>query len=135
MKTGWQDAAKQRIAGEAWSLNENASLFFFDPREHNIRDPAGYTAVDLAWIEQSDLIFAYLEASNPGGPNMAFEMGYAHALGIPIVFINEGPREYWDMIHMSSVAHTELGFGYRLAGSLAAGEAKVEPQIKVRWQR
>ena len=44
---------------------------------------------DLEAIRRSDWVFAYLEASNPGGYSLTLEVGYAKALGKRIILLNE----------------------------------------------
>lgn len=62
---------------------------FKDPRTHGLKDKAAYTLWDLEAIRDCDLLFAYLEASNPGGYALALEVGFAKALGKRIIFVNE----------------------------------------------
>jgi nucleoside 2-deoxyribosyltransferase len=77
--SGWQDRVK-----------EAAPQFrYLDPRSHRLHHKERYTMWDLEAIRRSDWIFAYLEASNPGGYALAVEIGYAKALGKRIVLINE----------------------------------------------
>jgi len=65
---------------------------YLDPRNHGLTDEKMYTQWDLAAIREADIIFAYLQADNPAGHNMAFELGFAHALGKPILFVNESQK-------------------------------------------
>jgi nucleoside 2-deoxyribosyltransferase len=77
--SGWQDVVKKRIQRFA----------FLDPREHGLRDPTQYTLWDLEAIRRSDLVFAYLESTNPAGYSLAFEVGFAKALGKRIILVDE----------------------------------------------
>lgn len=77
--SGWQDRV----------VDSMPSLKFFDPREHGLEAPSEYSLWDLEAIRQSDVVFAYLEATNPGGYALALEVGYARALGKHIVFVDE----------------------------------------------
>ena len=85
LHSNWQDTVIARFPG----------IPFADPR---VANPPGdhprgrelfYTAWDLAAIRRSRLLFAYLEASNPTAYGLALECGYAHALGIPIILVDE----------------------------------------------
>jgi len=40
---------------------------FFNPREHSLADSKEYTFWDLFYVKQSDILFAYMEESNPSG--------------------------------------------------------------------
>jgi hypothetical protein len=60
-----------------------------DPRSHHLADERAYTAWDLEAIRRSTWILAHLEATNPGGYNLALELGYAKALGKKIILIDE----------------------------------------------
>lgn len=51
-----------------------------DPRIHRLSDPSQYTTWDLTGIRSCNILFAYLEKTNPGGFALALEVGYAKAL-------------------------------------------------------
>jgi nucleoside 2-deoxyribosyltransferase len=96
--SGWQDRVK-----------EAASQFrYFDPRSHRLQHKERYTMWDLEAIRRSDWVFAYLEASNPGGYALAAEIGYAKALGKRVILVNEkrGSEQqatrYFDMLSATS---------------------------------
>lgn len=67
---------------------------YVDPRTHAIKDEDKYTWWDLNGVAHSNGVIAYLEHSNPGGHNMAFECGFATCLRKPIIFINENDAFY-----------------------------------------
>ena len=92
-KTGWQED----VTAEILRLRPDAEVS--DPREHKLHDPIRYTAWNLTEICDCDIIFAFLEYSNPGGPNLAFELGYAHALGKKLILINEKGQRWAEMMH------------------------------------
>ena len=79
MRSGWQD----RVIAAA------SAHVYIDPRQHGLDAPAQYTLWDLEGVRQCDLVFAYLEASNPSGIGLALEIGYAKALGKRIVLVDE----------------------------------------------
>ncbi len=60
-----------------------------DPSKHGLTDPVQYTEWDLRAIRESDLVFAYLEVSNPAGYALALEVGYAKGLGKPVILVDE----------------------------------------------
>lgn len=78
-RSGWQDLVKSQVQG----------VIFLDPRENGSSDEAHYTRWDLAALERADIIFAYLEASNPSGANLALEIGWAAHGGKKIIFVEE----------------------------------------------
>lgn len=100
-KSGWQDDVK-----EAFELRPDVE--FFDPREHKLHDPRDYTKRDLEAIREADVVLAYMESDNPGWPNLAFEVGYAHALGKQVVLVNCKRRRYAEMLHAVSISFATL---------------------------
>jgi hypothetical protein len=64
-------------------------FLFLDPRQHGLRDNKSYTLWDLEAIRQSDVVFAYLETTNPAGYALALEVGFAKALGKRIILVDE----------------------------------------------
>lgn len=77
--SNWQDLAIARLRG--WNI--------LDPRTHKLQDERAYTLWDLEAIQRSDWILAYFEGTNPGGYNLALEIGYAKALGKKIMYVDE----------------------------------------------
>lgn len=89
--SGWQDSVKECV-------KHFEHVEFFDPREHKLHDSRDYTKRDLKAIDECDMVFAYMEADNPGWPNLAFELGYAHHAGKKIVLVNCKRRKYAEML-------------------------------------
>lgn len=79
LHSGWQD----RVMVQARECQ------YLDPREHGVKDPKGYTHWDLQAVRACDIVFAFLEATNPGGYALALEIGYAAALGKTIILVDE----------------------------------------------
>lgn len=52
-----------------------------------------YGPMDRTQIELSDVVFAYMEASNPTPINVCFEVGYALGLGKVVVLCNEWTQD------------------------------------------
>lgn len=97
----WQQAVKDAV-------RHLEHVEFLDPSEHKIHDSRNYTEKDKQMIRECDMVFAYMEVDNPGWPNLAFEIGYAHALDKPVVFVNEKRRRYAEMLHV--VCHSPASF-------------------------
>ena len=93
MKSDWQSKFKERYP----------HVVFFDPSSTGLKAAHEYTPWDLDAISKSSLVVAHMETSNPGGYNLGLEIGYAHALDIPVWFIdgdeNEQRKKYFAMLH------------------------------------
>jgi len=96
--SAWQDIVKKAVP----------EFDYFDPRSHGLKNRAEYTTWDLEAIRQSDYVFAYLEASNPGGYALALEVGYGKALGKCVIVVDEksaadpqGSR-YFEMVNQAA---------------------------------
>lgn len=48
---------------------------------------------DKTYIKDADIIFAYMERTNPSGFGLSCEIGYAHALGKIVILILEKNHE------------------------------------------
>lgn len=77
--SGWQENV----------MKEANDFEFKDPSKNGLTDPRLYTEWDLEAIRSSDIVFAYLEDSNPGGYGLSLEIGYAAALGKHIILVDE----------------------------------------------
>lgn len=79
MRTGWREKVKAAYPAFQW----------LDPTTHGLEDSRAYTMWDLDAIREADIVFGYLEATNPVGYNLAFELGFAVAWGTPVIFVDE----------------------------------------------
>lgn len=107
-KTGWQE----EVTAEILRLRPDVDIA--DPREHKMHDPAHYTKWNMKNIADCDLLFAYMEHDNPGIANVAFEIGYAVALGKVVVLINEKGQRFAEMMHQGADTYGDV------AGALSA---------------
>ena len=106
LHSNWRDCVKREVPGHN----------YIDPRAHGLEaDPQAYTAWDLLGVARCDVLFAYLAENNPSGLGLAFEMGYAKALGKPIIYVCELTPEHerfsqvlW---HSASIACISLSGG------------------------
>lgn len=78
-RSGWQARISTSVPNAIYN----------DPSKHGLTDPTQYTEWDLHAIKQSDVVFAYLEATNPGGYALALEIGYAKGLGKTVILVDE----------------------------------------------
>jgi nucleoside 2-deoxyribosyltransferase len=100
MRGGWQ-----RRLIEAFPAHE-----FFDPSTHGLENEKEYTAWDLAHIRKAQTVLAYMPDDNPSGYGLCTEVGYAHALGKHIIFVDAcgAPRfRYFGMVR--AMAHEIYG--------------------------
>lgn len=65
-RTEWQTEVMNRFSDHS----------FFDPRTLSSKSYREMAETERAWIDQSDIIFAYLNESNPYGFGTCFEIGY-----------------------------------------------------------
>ena len=79
MKTNWRESIKEQDVSVTW----------YDPSMHGRENPRDYTEWDLRAIRSSEILFGFLEDSNPSGMGICLEIGYAKALGKTIIFVNE----------------------------------------------
>jgi Nucleoside 2-deoxyribosyltransferase len=78
-RSGWQQEVRAEVP----------QLDYLDPSAHHIEQADAYTAWDLAAVRACDLVFAYLEITNPSGYGLSVEIGYARALGKVVVLVDE----------------------------------------------
>lgn len=100
MRGGWQ----KRLT-ESFPEHE-----FFDPSTHGLENEKEYTAWDLAHIRKAQTVLAYMNADNPSGYGLCTEVGYAHAIGKHIVFVDDCGAQrsrYFGMVR--SMAHEIYG--------------------------
>ena len=62
---------------------------FYNPKDHELIDSLEYTTWDLFYLKKSDIIFAFMEKNNPSGFGLTLEIGYAKALGLTIILVDE----------------------------------------------
>lgn len=79
-RSKWQDRVVEK-------LGEN--FIFYNPLAHNLSDSEEYTAWDLHYVRKCDIVFAYMEASNPSGYGLILEIGLAYGLGKTVILVDE----------------------------------------------
>ena len=80
--TNWQ-----QIVANSFSDSDN--VIFFNPREHGLKHSGHYYFWDTLYLEKCDVVFAYLEESNPLALGLIFELGYARGLHKKVILIDE----------------------------------------------
>lgn len=79
-RSNWQTKVIEALAEK---------FIFFNPREHGLEPSDSYTIWDIHFIKECDIFFAYMEATNPSGYGLSFELGVAYALNKTIILIDE----------------------------------------------
>lgn len=80
-QSNWQQAVIDKVTTDGY--------LFYNPREHNLIQSKEYTIWDLFYVKQCDIVFAYMQDINPSGYGLSLEIGYAIALGKPVILIDE----------------------------------------------
>lgn len=81
LKSNWQEIVEGNLSDQ---------FIFFNPRNHGLEtDSKYYTVWDIHHIKKCDIMFGYMEASNPFGYGLALEIGYARALNKTIILVND----------------------------------------------
>jgi nucleoside 2-deoxyribosyltransferase len=94
-KSNWQDKVINRF---------ERNFIFSNPRTHGLSKNLEYTAWDVHYIKQCDILFAYMEDSNPSGYGLTFEVGLAYALNKTIILVDEkSPNDEWFKKHFELV--------------------------------
>lgn len=114
----WQDRVIARCP-------ENVT--WFDPRTLSTQPMRDIALTERQWLDDCDIVFLYLDPSNPSGLGSAFEVGYAFAYGKHILFVDEQQTEHtrWLASHCAETV-TSLEDGIQaLEALLARGDAIV----------
>lgn len=92
---------------------------FIDPVEHGFVEPEEYTPWDLAGVRECDVVFAYLEKSNPSGLGMMLEIGYGKGLSKFVIFVDEKNERYTQIGRIAAdVVYDSLRSGVEMLKAL-----------------
>lgn len=83
-KSNWQSKVIEAV---------NDKFIFFNPREHGLEHSDFYTTWDIHFVKECDILFAFMEETNPSGYGLAFELGVAYSLNKTIILIDEKSKE------------------------------------------
>lgn len=107
IKTNWQESV----------ISEITDCEFYNPRDKEVNKILTldeYGTWDLYHIKKSDIVFAYMEKTNPSGIGLAVEIGYAKGLGKTVILCLEENNEkindrYLDFLKLTSdIVFTDL---------------------------
>jgi hypothetical protein len=95
--TQWQHEIMGGFVGdELYDL-----VTFYNPADFTVGPmvyppPAIYSPMNKQKIDEADIVFAYLEASNPTPINTILEIGYGIGKGKLVIFCNEWSKDKFD---------------------------------------
>ncbi|MDQ3181746.1 MAG: nucleoside 2-deoxyribosyltransferase domain-containing protein [Acidobacteriota bacterium] len=87
MKSEWREKIKR----------ECKEFTFFCPKDKEVSYAMiieEYGTWDLHYIKQADIIFCYMEKTNPSGIGLACEMGFAYGIGKTVILVLETENEH-----------------------------------------
>ena len=119
MASGWQDRVVSEFNGE---------YTFFDPRSHLLESVDEYTVWDIHYVKNCDILFGYMEESNPSGYGLSLEVGFARALGKTVILVDERSpvdehfqKHYKFIQSVADIHFNKLDNGIQLLRSLSRG--------------
>ena len=119
-QSNWQQAVIDQIGEKDY--------VFYNPREHNLSHSREYTIWDLFYVKNCDVVFAYMQHDNPSGYGLTLEIGYATALGKPIILVYERSsadepfRRYFQIVReSSSIVFNNLQDGIKFLKNIRNG--------------
>ena len=98
-KSNWQATVIKELKDQ---------FVFFNPREHGLEHSDFYTTWDIHFVKECDILFAFMEKTNPSGYGLAFELGVAYSLNKTIILIDEKSKDdltfakYFKILHKPS---------------------------------
>lgn len=88
MRTSW----RQKVAEQTTGLHIMSPSEKEQQREMSL---AEYSTWDLHYIHQVDIIFGYMERTNPSGIGLACELGYAFGKDKTVILVREKDSEHF----------------------------------------
>ena len=79
-RSGWQRQLLDRY-GDRFT--------FYNPNDHNLSAAQQYATWDAHYVRKCDILFAFMEAGNPSGFGLMFEIGMAYGLNKTIILVDE----------------------------------------------
>lgn len=86
LRSGWQDKLKATLP-----QIDFISPLDKDDKSMNVYE---YGTWDLHHIKYCDLVFAYMEKTNPSGIGLSCEIGFAYGIGKTVIAVLEPENEY-----------------------------------------
>ena len=85
----WRESVKNMMNLLDDKYNVTELFIFYDPKLKPNKYWIEYGTWDIHYIKQSDIVFVYMENTNPSGYGLAAEMGYAKALNKTVILVLE----------------------------------------------
>jgi len=88
MRVDWREGIKKECKG----------LVFFcpvDKESSQVMSVDEYGTWDLHYIKQADILFGYMERTNPSGIGLACEMGMAYGMNKTVILVLEKGSEHF----------------------------------------
>ena len=80
LNSDWQSQIINRFGND---------FIFYNPKDHELNNSIEYTVWDLFYVKKADILFAFMEKDNPSGFGLTLEVGYAKAMGLTIILVDE----------------------------------------------
>lgn len=82
LSTNWREQVIKKTSG---------NFVFYNPKEHGLENLGAefYGSWDLFHVQKCDILFGYMEETNPSGYGLSLEIGYAKALNKCIILVDE----------------------------------------------
>ena len=99
--TNWQEKIIERLKDR---------FVFLNPRSHGLHAPHLYAPWDIHFVRNCDILFGYMESSNPSGYGLAFEIGLSYGLGKTTILVDERSQadaefgRYYNLVRLSCSA-------------------------------
>lgn len=90
-KTDWAERVKERVLGFEYI---NPKQKEYKNGERIVMNVNEYGAWDLHFVKQSDIVFVYIERTNPSCVGTSVEAGYAKGLGKTVILVLEKNHEH-----------------------------------------
>jgi len=118
METDWRERVSQECDG----------LSFISPVEKEVNLDMNlheYSAWDLHYVRQADIVFGYMERTNPSGIGLACEIGFARGLSKTVILVLEPENIHFSdsklafMRSVADITFEDLKRGVEYLGSFS----------------
>ncbi|MGD2090587.1 MAG: nucleoside 2-deoxyribosyltransferase domain-containing protein [Candidatus Aminicenantes bacterium] len=103
-------------------------FIYFNPRDHKLKAHRQYWTWDVHFLKVCDILFGYMEQSNPSGYGLALEVGLAYSLDKTIILVDERSpldpnfKNYFTIVHSTAnIVFSDLHEGIEYLLNFAIG--------------
>jgi len=110
MRSDWREKVKRRCDGMSF-------ISPYDKEKSYNMSLEEYGTWDIHFLRKVDIVFGYMERSNPSGIGMACELGYAHGRDKTVILVLEEESDHFEdrylrfMEKVSSITFSKLNEG------------------------